>query len=210
MDSGLQQFLDAKWEELVPKLTNFAVYLVKSKYWNTPKASLPRGEQVEDLVYGAIEKTLQGLKTSDSGKGIRKWGPSRCDLLKFLKGVIESDIDTLLNLKEHSETGYLEPVRKVVSNEAGVEVVPSSEESSSVSVQEHFDSAMSSLYKACESDEEETLVLMAMEELSRENSDLSYEDIQAKTGLSWDQVRNAKRRIQRRVATVSGSEGGKL
>ncbi|SFP01985.1 DNA-directed RNA polymerase specialized sigma subunit, sigma24 family [Chitinophaga sp. YR627] len=78
MDESIHNLLKgAKWEELIPKLTAYAVYLC-----TIPPYSLPGGKQYEDIVMDAIEKVF---------KGERQWDPLKnLDLSCYLKSVIKS------------------------------------------------------------------------------------------------------------------------
>lgn len=76
------------WEETIPRLLAHASSKSKRLFWKGIYGGpLPEGNEVEDLVYQAIEKVLTGQ---------RQWDPTTSpDLFLFLKGVVDSSLSHL-------------------------------------------------------------------------------------------------------------------
>ena len=220
MCDPLEQFKKANWAEIIPRLAEYALWKVRRLHWNTPQGSLPEGKTVEDLVEGAIEKTLQGLTTEDTGKGIRKWNPEKVpDLLFFLKRVIDSDVNALVNLDEHQGFNYSAEIsggkatkllEKQITQEGNPdETSPPETPEDELEraqerrlLQERYKRLITALYEECGDKEDEMIVLMAIEELLDADQELTPITISQKTGLTRDEVKNARKRIDRKAEKV--------
>lgn len=220
MCNPLEEFKNANWGEILPRLTAHALRKVRRLHWNTPQGTLPQGKTVEDLVSEAIDKTLQGLLTEDTGKGLRKWDPQKVpDLLYFLKRVVDSDVNALVELDEHQEFNYSakrSPESASKHLEADIDigghkdemVLPETPEEKfelrqrAENSNERYKRLLAALYKESEGDDDEVMVLIAMEELLDADEELTPAAIAAKTGLNRDQVKNIRKRIERNADKV--------
>lgn len=99
----------ADWERITLDLVHYALFKVRRLKWRTgDRESLPEGKTAEDLAYEAIEKVLSGD---------RKWDPAACsDLLRYLKGVVDSLASHLVVSEEHRR------VRRMPQTDEGQEV----------------------------------------------------------------------------------------
>jgi hypothetical protein len=139
------------WDEIIDKLTPHAVFKVSRSFWRSGKRSLPRGEEVEDIVYNSIDMVLSGK---------RKWDPKKePDLLQYLKGVVDSEVSHLLESYEHLKREYIcigegkeSPVELVVD--------PGQDPLSEVIASERRDY----LWKCAKGDEDMELVLCCIDE----------------------------------------------
>ncbi len=88
---------DSYWEEVYPRLLNYAIWLTRG--YNAPSKSilLPKGRHPSDIVSEAIMKFYNGK---------RKWDPAKVDLEGFLKGIIRSDINHLYTSSETKTRSY--------------------------------------------------------------------------------------------------------
>jgi RNA polymerase sigma factor (sigma-70 family) len=76
------------------ELTNYALHRIWSLKWILPADTLPKGLQAQDLAKEAIKKVYSGE---------RQWDPARNpDLVKYLKGIVKSDIGHLVRSPDHS------------------------------------------------------------------------------------------------------------
>jgi len=96
--SLLQRLREQPWEEIILKLDAYALYKARKKYW--PSASrdghvLLGGCSPQDVVREAIRRVFEGS---------RKWDPEKePDLLKYLKGVVDSILSAMVNSAENRE-----------------------------------------------------------------------------------------------------------
>lgn len=82
------------WEEITSRLTYHALKESKQLYWQGLfNGVFPGGLEAQDIVNRAIEKVLTGE---------RNWNPdTHPDLIYYLKGVIDSDLNHLAESKEN-------------------------------------------------------------------------------------------------------------
>lgn len=85
---------DQPWEEITARLTYYALRESKRLYWQgILNGAFPGGLESKDIVAIAIEKVL---------KGERNWNPdTHPNLLYYLKGVIDSDLNHLAESEEN-------------------------------------------------------------------------------------------------------------
>lgn len=219
-ETALEKFRAADWKRIQLELTLYAVYKVQRLNWKTSEG-LPRGLLPQDLALGAIQKTLEGLMTDETGKGIRRWNPEKePELLEFLKSVVDSDVSSLVNLEEHALTNYCPDVTPEDAAKLLQASIDESAESASSSLSREpedlidaqeaasetetlYIAVMRELRVACRKDADELKVLDALEKLAEEDEDEFKTSMIARiAGLSDDRVRNAKRRIERRTRLI--------
>lgn len=226
MLDALKRFRDANWPEINARLADYARAEVRKLRWRTPQDSLPEGKTAEDLALGAIQKTFEGLLTSERGKGLRKWDPSRVpDLLYFLKGVVDSDISDLVNRREHADFNYsakldqedasslleqaIEGSRGPDGGESDTspEAILTIEEERKAS-DDRYNSLMGALCESSAADDEELMVLMGVEEIINSGEEVTPKAITERTGLSYDKVKNVRKRLARKAHSFL-PKGGK-
>ena len=215
--SALSIFRNADWKRLQMDLAMYAFYKVQRLKWRTAQG-LPRGLQPEDLVLAAIQKTYEGLvserATKSSSKGVRVWNPEKDpDLLEFLKSVIDSDVNSLVNLEEHKLTNYsatatAEEAAQILHSLVDKVSNVGSPEREIINLQERrqqqdlFETIIAKLRVLCAADEDESKVLAASIDLTQSDQSVKPARISRLTGLSDERVRNAKRRIERKTRAL--------
>lgn len=208
---ALKKFKEADWERIQLELAMYAVFKTQKLRWKTAQG-LPRGLLPEDLVINAIQKTLEGLTSEETGRGIRNWDPEKYpDLMDFLKSVIDSDVNALVLSEEHRLTNYSaeaspeDAENMLHSSIGGSEETAESLLSTRESAREEreiYDRLMNELRIACSNDEDEIIVLEAYRELADRDISLKPAELVKYTGLSEERVRNARRRIERKTRSV--------
>lgn len=183
-----QKEIKATWPELSTSLAKFANTLLKDKYF--ARGNLPEGYTVEDLVFQAVSKTLEGLKTDETGKGIRKWPPG-VSLYNLLCGVIRSDISDLVNRKDN-QVGVLEeqdgPTPEVYESHLLRELE-------------------TELVEKTQNNEKPLQLFRTMEKLAASTANISTHNIRDLTGLSEVEYKNARRVLDRVVQRVLERNG---
>lgn len=88
------------WVEIAEKLAVYATFKVQKAYWRTGKGTLPKGLEIEDFAYNAIDSLWTGQ---------RHWNPDKePDVMRFLKGVVDSEVSHLLESPEHLRREHAE------------------------------------------------------------------------------------------------------
>lgn len=210
MSDTLTDFEKADWKSLVPLLTKYALRCIRQYQWTTAGDSLPEGLTPGDVVLAAIEKTYQHLKTGHTGKGFRVWNPANVDLAGFLKGVVKSDINTLVNLSEHELREYFSG--KVLNGEKAdsIDVVSDAHTSKEVptlgdeALAERYEKLFAELKKIFAKDAIVLKYLAAVDGIIKDGDDEpGYEMIMKESGLKYNDVKNAKRKIERAVVKLT-------
>ncbi len=207
-NSKLSAFLDADWKLLTGNLLIYAQSCVRSYYWRVPE-SLPKGLEIEDVVGGAIEKTLAGIKAGIEGSGYRHWDPSCDDLDAFLKNVIDSDVYNLVYSAAHRRNRY-DTKQQIENGEGVINDLPGDDDPETNLIaaeiasqqQEYSRTFLEKLHKSCEPDGEETLCLLAMEELAETDKKISNISVAAISDSTPTAVRNTRRRIARKARRI--------
>ena len=83
----LKQLTSQDWKDIYPKLVHYAT-------WHTRVKGIPR-DQAKDLASEAISKTFWGFR------GERRWNPEQIDILTYLKGVVRSLANHLVESAEY-------------------------------------------------------------------------------------------------------------
>ncbi len=221
----IELFRNADWPSIKPKLAAYSLGKVKSYSWRTTKDSLPKGFTPEDLVQKAVFDTFEGLLTEQTGVGLRKWDPTRePDLLEYLKGVVDSLVNNLVNSSEHKTTNYTARATKpeyvaatlqvAVDTSRHEEAPPAPATPEDLQEKAEDEARYKTLKRALldeieNEDENETWVLIAMMELAESGEEITPTAIAAKTGLSKDEIKNIRKRIARRVENLRPKSLGK-
>ena len=105
----LERLEAANWEYIALALTDYALFKVRRLKWRTgDKESLPKGMTVGDLAYNAIKEVWSGD---------RRWNPTESpDLLAYLKSVVDSLVNHLVNSADHLQ------VRRMPETSDGAEL----------------------------------------------------------------------------------------
>ncbi|MGE4131426.1 MAG: hypothetical protein AB7F86_07290 [Bdellovibrionales bacterium] len=215
MKDALAEFEKADWNTLVPLLLKHALHCVRQYQWKTTADALPEGQALEDLVFNAIQKTLEHLKTGQTGKGFRVWNPADVDLLTHLKGVVKSDVNTLVHLDEHKRRAYYAKAGDDQQTlEDVIESQPSGEgpDASAEGAKELYELLMMGLEIELDGDAVALKYLATVESIIRDGGDPSYDEIMKEGGLSFNDVKNSRRKVERAVARLNKElvpKGGK-
>ncbi|UCG71017.1 MAG: DsbA family protein [Thermoplasmata archaeon] len=87
-DSAKKSLAAQRWDQVIPRLVEYARARIRIRIWAGRKdGPLPGGKEAEDMVYEAIEKTLDGRRAWDAR--------AHPDLEAYLRDVIESDLNHL-------------------------------------------------------------------------------------------------------------------
>jgi hypothetical protein len=192
--------MEANWKFLQLKMLEYTMFKTGRLRWRTPSGSLPRGLSPEDLVVGAIQKTFEGARAGASGPGIRRWNPATCpDLLDFLKSVIDSDVGHLVTSEEHRMTQYSETGEQAELPDHGrnpeEHLIHREDEREAARLEGYLDS----LQEEFKDDREVCLVLQSYLEQARRGASVKPATVVKETGLPIEVVRNAIKRMKRRV-----------
>lgn len=96
--SVIQQLKQQPWEDIILRLDAYALSKARRKYWPSGSKdgqSLLGGCSPQDIAREAIRRVFEGK---------RKWNPEKDpNLLKYLKGVIDSILSTMVKSAENRE-----------------------------------------------------------------------------------------------------------
>lgn len=216
MNERMQRFKQADWNDITLRLVKYAVFKVRRLEWNTGKF-LPKGILPEDLALEAVRKTAEGLseppQTEKLSKGVRRWDPAKQpDLLEYLKGVVDSDVNALVESSEHRLTNYSPDVGPEEATQitlhaidTGGGAVASAESlmlarEAKTGKEQRVQQMMQELTEMCMDDEEAMLVLMAYQEAAANHEKVKPQLVSRYAGLDEKTARNAMRRLARKVA----------
>jgi hypothetical protein len=200
----------ADWKNIQLKLLEYACFKAGRLKWRTGKDTLPKGLSPEDLVVGAIQKTYEGAISHETGPGIRRWNPETSpDLLDFLKSVVDSDVNHLVSSEEHRLTNYhaqstpeeaADAIDRLVSdNQADPEqyLLRSEHERNEDGFVDYFND----LHESFAHDPQVQKVLVSYREQSMKSETIKPAAVARETGMQIEEVRNAIKRLRRRVMT---------
>lgn len=101
LDDLLQALLyDQDWDAITLTLARYAASVVNRRHWRRfgGRGDLPKGKTTEDIAYDSIAAVITGTLEG----GPRAWDPNKNpDLLHHLKGVVDSQVWTLLKSADH-------------------------------------------------------------------------------------------------------------
>jgi hypothetical protein len=170
------------WDKIIDELTLHAIFKVKKSFWRSGTRDLPKGEQIEDIVYNAIDMVYSGE---------RKWDPGRnTDILQYLKGVVDSQVSHLLESAEHLSREYLNELQGGKENPIELAVDPAQDPLSEVIASQMKDY----LWECAKGDEEMELVLCCIDEGISNRSEISDT-----LEMPLNTVDNALKRIRRKL-----------
>lgn len=96
--SFLQRLKEQPWEKIILKLDAYALHKARRKYWPSGSSdghTLIGGCSPQDVAREAIRRVFEGG---------RKWDPEKDpDLLKYLKGVVDSILSAMVDSVENRE-----------------------------------------------------------------------------------------------------------
>ena len=192
-DRILQLFENADWNDIILKLTHYALQRARVYAWKSGKSDqLLGGKNPEDIACEAIEKVLSG---------IRNWDPDKYpNLLTHLKWVVKSDMEHLASSMEHRTTGRMPELGE---GEEGYETNPdlssqTPEEMLIACEKEDLEERLKDeLYAMVKGDEDLEMLLLCFEEGIDKP-----EIIAAQTGWDVPKVYNLKRKLFRRAVKL--------
>jgi len=184
----------ADWKSIQVKLLEYALFKIRRLRWNSASASdsLPKGLTAEDLVVQAIEKVFQGD---------RVWDPARCpDLISYLCSVIDSDVSHLVNSEENR-------VLRRLDDEVSGYVTPEREDAETLLLARERDERESAdfgdfyeeLTEFFEKDAPVRAILSSFMRNAKEGERIKPATVMAETGLPMIEIRNAMKRLRRKV-----------
>jgi hypothetical protein len=198
----------ADWKRLQLKLLEYACFKAGRLKWRTGRGTLPKGLSPEDLVIGAIQKTYEGAMGHEQGPGVRHWNPETApDLLDFLKAVVDSDVNHLVSSEEHRLTNYhaqstpeeaSDAIDRLVSHSGSdpeESLLARERESSKEGIADFF----GELHAAFAHDPAVQTVLASYREQAMKSDTIKPAAVARDTGLQIEEVRNAIKRLRRRV-----------
>lgn len=215
---------EADWAKIQLKLARYTYYKL-SKGFPGGVDGLPMGIGVEDLVCNAIEKTVRGASANEAGHGVRKWNPgNQPDLLKYLMGVVRSDISCLIKTREKNAPNYASTSPREEEDVATIfelsdyydsdlqKLKSSTPEAVLISKEEHgeliskFDHIMDDIntHFTKQNDTDVLLLILSYQELFENNDSVKPSMIAEHTGLHIEAVYNAMKRLRRFI-----NDGGK-
>jgi len=165
----------ADWDNITVRLLDWVVYrfnLQKNK-------TMGKGVTPKDIVYGSIEKVLDGKK---------QWDPQKGELLPFLKMVVKSETLNFLDSAEYRKTQ-----RDILLEEAEqggpIYKLPHLPNPEDNFLEREF---FANLEESAEGDEVvESLILCVMEGITKAS------EVAEELGMDVKKVYNAKRRFRR-------------
>jgi hypothetical protein len=177
------------WDKIIDELTLHAVFKVKKSFWRSGIRDLPKGEQVEDIVYNAIDMLHSGQ---------RKWDRNKDpDVLQYLKGIVDSQVSHLLESAEYLSREYLNEGQEGKESTIDLVVDPEQDPLSEVIANEIKDY----LWKCAKGDDDMELVLCCIDEGISNRSEIS------KTlHVPLNIVDNTLRRIRRKLKKFLAEE----
>ena len=200
-----------RWDRIIPRLVEYARARIRARIWAGRRDGLlPGGQEAEDVVYGAIEKVLEGR---------RVWDPeAKPDLEAYLRDVIESDLNHLAVGFENrrflpaSQVGSVggddDPV-PLVERVASPHPAPSArvEEDEEKREAEGFRRAF--LETLADEPDMKTVVEGIFEGVEKPG------ELAARAGVSAKEIYNMRRKLQRRLLDFYGKwakahEGGEV
>lgn len=192
--ANIPQLSDDQWTELVERLTLHASCKLLRLYWRgilgSRGGAVPGGVEPADLAAAAIVDVLDGT---------RAWDPeAHPDLLKFLRGVVDSKVSHLVNEVENRKSRRLAPPD---AGEEGSSAhgVAGREPDPTVLVQDRqaAERFRSLVFKALEGDH---LAYEVFECLDAEYTKPS--EIADLLGVPVSDVNNAQKRLRRKVSEL--------
>lgn len=202
-DKVLDLLEAADWNEIILKLTYYALWRVRRYTWRSGDSNqLSGGKTPEDITFGAIEKVWSGT---------REWDPGKYpNLLRHLMWIVDSDIEHLFSSMEHQKTGRMptlddgkepEPSygRTVTEPSLAIpDTAPTPEEELIAQEERRLEEDLKNeLHKAVKGDEDLELLLLCFEEgIDKPKA------IVAETGWDETKVNNLKKKLLRKAAKI--------
>ncbi len=185
LDGETRTLLDTQdWKGIAATLLDYAIFKVSASFFRSGRRNLPGGNEIKDVVAGAIESVLCGA---------RKWDPAKQpDIVEYLKAVVDSRVSHLITSYEHihrqHESGGLD-------ESDGSDIMTSQVDASQDPLSEVIASEQwECLKRVAVDDEEMQMVIYCFEEGVVGRSEIA-------ASLSWDLscVDNTLKRIRRHM-----------
>lgn len=198
------------WPGLIKKMIAYGVWLAKVEYKWRGGISLPKGNDIKDLVYVVVKKLYSGERT---------WNPARVPLESWLRLNIRSEMNNLfkslytksgqlreVSLEVKDSDGSRRPIdNQVVAGEAFEHKTANPEE---ILIEKEaramHRASIEALYAAIEGDDLlENIFLEILDGCERKPRLLAE-----KLGVARKEVYNALKRLDRRVEAIASEQGG--
>jgi hypothetical protein len=194
-DSIAKALNEADWEDMIPKLVNFAykhMCYILADFEHSPVIN---GYNPKTLTQEAIKRTIEGS---------RHWNPDKVTLLGFLFGVIRSITDC--EMKKHCAVVLAHPT----TDENGKVSDPAENVPDDAPTPEHVTDAsliverqrafLDAFILTIEDDEELSCLTLAMME-----GHLMPEEISVQTGIPANRVSNLKPKLRGKMEAFAGA-----
>lgn len=202
-DRVLELLEAADWNDIILKLTRYAIFRARCYTWRPKKSDqLLGGKTPADIASEAIEKVWSGT---------RDWDPDKYpDLLKHLMWIVYSDMGHLYSLMEHKKTSSLPKSRSEDNSPIEFSEIPSDPSSpihtyiqtpeeeliarEEKDLEEKF---KKELYNLVQGDDDLEMLLLCFEdEIDKP------ERIAEETGWEISKVNNLKRKLKRKAEKI--------
>ena len=212
ISSEIRQKLDEvdDWPRLLKRMTAYAVSLAMREYQWQPGTVLPKGSEIQDLVFTVVKKLYTGERT---------WDPDKVSLGFWLQGNIRSEMNNLFRSAYTSSS----KLREVTLTDTDGNVIQGSIEPRSETTEtleddlndpesiilekemsERRRTVCNALYKALEGDKLlEEIYFQLLDGCERKPRVLAE-----KLGKSTTEINNALRRLDRHIKKILDEQGG--
>jgi hypothetical protein len=206
-DRVLELLEAADWNDIILKLTYFAIWLSCRYTWKSgDPRRLPKGKTPEDIALDAIAKVWNGTRDWD----INKYP----DLLTHLKWIVKSEIKNLYSSMEHQKTSRMPVMKNDEDTELDCdqiahdpfspthEMTSTPEEDLITKEDMEFEEKLKAeLYTAVKGDEDLEQLLLCFE-----YGFCKAEEIANQTGWDVKKVYNIKRKLLRKAAKIGKTQ----
>ncbi len=200
-DKVLDLLEAADWEEIILRLTRYAMWRSRRYTWQSGDSSiLPGGKTPEDIACDAIHKVWQGTRT---------WDPEKYpNLLTHLMWIVNSDLEHLYSSMEHKivrrvqKPGDEQTITNInddpMTTQVFVEIQNPEEELISREQQIVEQRVKNALYKLVKGEDDLEMLLLCIEEGIDKP-----EVIAVQMGWEVSKVNNLKKKLLRRTTKIS-------
>ena len=188
----LEELEQADWNRIYRELPKYTYLKVKRLSWrNQSYENLPQGKTPLDIVQEAIAKVFNGT---------RQWNPDEIDLLNYLKTVVDSLVNHLVESKNHKILQRLPETENGVSLE---EVLPLDASSLSsrpktpeeiLLEQEREEQVWSEIIDAADGDVELEILVDSIMEGNSKPAEMAEEK-----GIDVQRIYQLRRKLRRRM-----------
>ena len=195
--ANIPDLSDDRWGEILERLTYHALCKLSRLRWRgVANGPAPGGIQPEDLAATAIELVLLGKRTWDEA--------TQPDLAKFLMGVVDSRISSLVGSLENRKSRRLSPPGAGEESAAVDDFADWGADAANLVVRrEEQEAFRTAALKAIEGDEQAFQVFECLE------ADITKPaDIAAYLGVSVEEIYNVQKRLRRKLDILRPKKKG--